>query len=592
VTMTTGGQSAHFTVSFDSSIVGPPSGAALAQPIVDYCEYDYARLSLLFGAIGLPAQNLPISVQLVPSTTLGGASNNGAGAIQSSTPPTITCYINPNFGLPPGNTGLEPLMVAELAEIFMALQGNGWDPGWSAGEGLSRVSAQLLYPPVAWTFAVGSEWYNPNTYNNLVDWVDNVEHTDQDGASYGCSSLFLNYLAYQLNYTWPAIIAAGTSTDTTLASKADALGVTNPYPAFLGLVEQYFPHGNLTVLNPAGYPIDDVFPRGPLPAQLPALYIRHNSADNGTSHAPPLADSPDIILKNAQVSNPQATYSTAASIASGDESDPYVLPGQANFVYLRVWNRSPVNAENVFATVYWSPVATLPTPALWNWIGDAYYPEVPAGSTVEVSASGVVWPADQIPAPGHYCFIATVGNNYQPPPSPQTLALGTFQDYYNYILNNNNITWRNFNVLGLGGQFSRPVVLPFLLTGGWDREYPFLFETVAELPKGSTLALQVTEAVGRSLRSPAGRAEAIHAEPPMVRLPLPTAGACKLGEILVPTGKGLSSELVVTLPPGNHDRPYEVAIRQIYSGHEVGRVTWRLVPGWSRLSPSASGDVV
>jgi hypothetical protein len=60
------------------------------------------------------------------------------------------------------------------------------------------------------------------------------------------------------------------------------------------------------------------------------LYMRHNLADTGTSHTGSLADSPDIIIKNSPVSNPHATYSTPASIASDTESDPDVLTGQAN----------------------------------------------------------------------------------------------------------------------------------------------------------------------------------------------------------------------------------------------------------------------
>ena len=66
-------QTAHFTVFYDDAIVANashPSGQTLAQSVVDYCEYDYARLSALLG-IALPAQNLPISVTLVAST--GGA---------------------------------------------------------------------------------------------------------------------------------------------------------------------------------------------------------------------------------------------------------------------------------------------------------------------------------------------------------------------------------------------------------------------------------------------------------------------------------------------------------------------------------------
>src|SRR5215469_2200689 len=90
---------------------------------------------------------------------------------------------------------------------------------------------------------------------------------------------------------------------------------------------------------------------GPVTASLPALYMRHNLADD-TSHTGSLSDSPDIILKNKPVANPQATYSTPASVASDMERDPDVITGQDNYVYLRVWNRGAGDASNVFASLY------------------------------------------------------------------------------------------------------------------------------------------------------------------------------------------------------------------------------------------------
>jgi len=68
-------------------------------------------------------------------------------------------------------------------------------------------------------------------------------------------------------------------------------------------------------------------------------------------------------------SNGQGTFSTPVSINSDMESDPSVLNGQDNYVYLRVWNRG-VNTANVTATVYWSPPASLVTPSMWNLIGN------------------------------------------------------------------------------------------------------------------------------------------------------------------------------------------------------------------------------
>ena len=90
--------------------------------------------------------------------------------------------------------------------------------------------------------------------------------------------------------------------------------------------------------------------------------VVRNLADDGTSYTGSLSDSPDIILKN---------------------------------------NR---DASNVFASLYWSPPATLVSPNLWTLVGYAYFPDVPMGSVVEVSIPGITWPSDQLPGMGHDCF--------------------------------------------------------------------------------------------------------------------------------------------------------------------------------------------
>jgi hypothetical protein len=570
-----------------------PSGSALAQGVVDYCEYDYARLCALFG-VTLPAQCLPIAVNIVAAgQNSPAAENDGAGTIPNGLPPTITVFIGPTTGYP---FTLNPDVVAEEAEILMVRQGRGWNPSWSSGEALSRVSAQILYPSAAALTATGSSWFNSATHQNPADWVDNVEQTDQDFVSIGCGSLFLNYLAYQLNYTWPAIIGAGAPTTSTLAETANILGVAAPvYQNFVSLLQSSFPTGNLyPSTTPFLEQFDDVYPLGPPPEQLPALYIRHNTSDDGTSHAPPLSSSPDIIYKNASVADPQATYSTPASIASANESDPNILTGQTNYLYLRVWNRGAANAQNVFATVYWSPPATLVTPSMWTELGVSYYPQVPSGSTVEVTTIGIPWPADQIPAAGHYCYVATVGNNYQPAPDPDSLAaFASFQDYVDYIAANNDIAWHNFNVITvpagqIKGPFGNLIGLPFLLEGAWTGEEEFLFETVAELPEKSVLALQVADWIGRGLVGEGEELAVLRdaatdpANTGRVRIALPPNEARSLRPVRLPAHTAAPSHLLVGIDPGRHHGSHEVSIRQLYKGQEVGRITWRLVPSRRR----------
>jgi len=564
------GATANFVVSYDSSFTGggQPNGPALSQGVLDYCEYDLVRLTMLFG-INLPPANLPIQINLIPGG--GGAFNNGVNQ--------ISCFCNINTD----PLGLPSLIVAEEAEIFMVAQNKGWIAGWSNGEALSRVSAQILYPSRAWLWSTGDSWLN----GGRADWVDNVEHTDQDYVSIGCGSLFLNYLAYQLNLEWPAIFQAGAPTNNTLAETATLLGVANPWQGFINLITANFPPNSSLPAEPTGFgqpsePTDDPYPLGPLPGQVPALYMRHNLADDGTSHTGSLSDSPDIILKNNPVANPQATYSTPASIASDTESDPYVVTGQPNYVYLRVWNRG-ADADDVFATVYWAPPSTLVTPNIWNLVGSAYYPDVPPGSVVGVSNPGITWPADQLPGPGHYCFVATVGNSYDPAPNSGSFA--TFDDFENYIYAHNNITWRNFNVgPGLALRWGHFGVFPFQIVGAWDIHRPFVLEAIADLPKESRLAIQVPRWIARALEPVPRDVEELEdratdpKNPRRARISIPPSGNHNLGAIELPARTAAASHLLVHIPPEHHRQTHRVIIRQLYKNREIGRITWLLEP--------------
>lgn len=554
------GSTSHFVVSYDNSFNGQggnPNGPALAQGVLDYCEYDLVRLSMLFGNI-MPT-SFPIQINLVPGA--GGANNNLLNTIN------LFCGSNTEA------IGLPAIVVAEAAEIFMALQNRGWNAAWSNGEALSRVCAQILYPNRAWLWSTGDSWLSgdpgsPNAARS--NWVDNVWHTDQDFVSMGCGSLFLNYLAYQLNQRWTDIIAAGAPNTSTLAETATALGISNAWTNFLSLINANLPVGSSLPAQPTAFgqqaePTDNPFPFGALPSQVPILYTRHNLADTGTSHTGSLSDSPDIIVKNNPVSNPQATFSTAASIASDTESDPFVLTGQDNFVYLRVWNRGS-DAANVFATVYWAPPSTLVTPNAWNLIGSAYYPDVPAGSMVEISNPGITWPSDRLPTAGHDCFVATVGNTYAPAPNSGSFA--TFDDFMNYIYANNNITWRNFNVMTPGQPF--PWRLPFKIAGAWDRPRLFALEVHADLPRGSGLELEIPESLGKPLSPIVEKKDR--------RILLPADGTHRVGEFELPAKSAAASHLLVEIPAAEFHKPHKVSIRQLYKGREAGRITWLLRP--------------
>lgn len=544
------GTTGNFVVSYDDSLT---NGPALADAVLGQCEQDLASISGLFGGIMPPATSLPFHVDLMPGTG-GGASHPGCADTH------ITATIGPNVDA----IGVPLAVAAEVVEVFEAVQGLGLNCGASNGEALSRVLPGVLYPANRLRFMVGTSWLN----SPRADWVTNTEPTDQDFVSIGCGTLFYYYLADQLGFAWKDIVAASAPT---LAQTAAQLGLQNAFTDFTALLARHYPPGAVAYLT------DD----DPFPLPDPILYLRHNLADDGTSHTGTLAVSPDIIVRNGQVTSPQATFSTPASIASDAESDPTVLGGQTNYLYLRVWNRGK-DATNVTGTVYWSPPATLVSPNLWNLIGSSTFADVPPNRVVQISDPGIAW--SSIPAPGHYCFVATVGNAEDPGPQPGSFA--SFPDFVRYVYAHNDLTWRNFNVVQpfTHKHIGKYAALEVLIAGAWDESRRFDLEILAELPEGSDLALRVPLWLAVRLKE-AGDVEfeitdEDNDETP-VDFPLRPSGHQSFHGVELPAERHADSHLLVFLrdEENAHGR---LTIRQLFEGLEVGRITWNLVPGSSR----------
>src|SRR5215467_4038836 len=135
----------------------------------------------------------------------------------------------------------------------MAAQAKGWNCGASAGEGLSRVLATELHPASLARFASASHWLN----SARPDWVTQTEGTDRDYVSIGCATLFINYLRYQLHFSFPQIVQAAGST---LQQTYERLtGSTDAFGPFASLLEAAFPPDvthNLPNDNP--FPLSEV----------------------------------------------------------------------------------------------------------------------------------------------------------------------------------------------------------------------------------------------------------------------------------------------------------------------------------------------
>lgn len=306
----------------------------------------------------------------------------------------------------------------------------------------------------------------------------------------------------------------------------------------------------------------------------PDLYLRDYVGDDGQPTIGTVSASPDIIVRQAAVADPQGTYGAG----SGTESDPAlsqdVDTGHDNFVYVRLLNRGGSAAAGVSVDVYWSPPATLVTPNLWTLIGTATLASVPMSNVLTVS-DGITWLSADLPAPGHYCFVAVAGNAQDPKPDPS--AFSTFDNYLAYVENNNNVAWRNFDVV-MGPPSAGPppgfYKLKFVVPGAFDTSHRFELEAIGRLPEGSRAFLEV----------PAWLADALRPHPcelkydpkrGIARIPLHHAGVQELGSAVLHARSRAECRLLVEIPRERRYHHYDFAVRQLYKGRDVGRVTWR-----------------
>ena len=220
------------------------------------------------------------------------------------------------------------------------------------------------------------------------------------------------------------------------------------------------------------------------------LYIRDFVGDTGDVHTGSISSSPDIILLPMLQPNPQASFGQGSGTENSNTLGSQATAGQDNFIYVRLRNRGGSSATSVTATVFWSPVSTLITPDLWTLVGSVVIPNVPDGDILTVS-NAITWAASNIPGEGHYCFVGLIGSSTDPAPAPADFI--NWDNFRHFIRSNNNVTWRNFNVVNNepapNAEPSGFVDLPFLVSGAPDKARWMSIEVVARLPQGARALL-------------------------------------------------------------------------------------------------------
>jgi hypothetical protein len=217
--------------------------------------------------------------------------------------------------------------------------------------------------------------------------------------------------------------------------------------------------------------------------------------------------------------------------------------------------------------LYYTLPSTLPTPASWTLIGSLVTPSIVPD---EFFVAGPI-PWNNVPQPGHYCFVAVLGTGGDPKPDIQSIQ--NVSDFYNFIRQNNNATWKNFDIIEVSG--GKKIKIPFWIQG-WPK-IPYrgdLEIKLGRLPKGAKVHLQLA----RHFREKA-RLKRMKKAPDIGRFAdylVTPSGTSALRNIRLKAGIRSRASLSIKLPLGVRPGAYDIAVLQKINGKEVGRVSRRL----------------
>ena len=318
------------------------------------------------------------------------------------------------------------------------------------------------------------------------------------------------------------------------------------------------------------------------------IYLRDNTTDDGTvPSSGTISTSPDIILRTSLGTNDaQALFGEGSGTESSSALGYEVELGHDNYVYVRHKNRGYEDTTDVTTDVYWSEVSTLVTPDQWTYIGTTDPVDVPAGTNTLVVADPLTWAEADLPGEGHYCFVGVSGNTFDPRTLTQLEVAAfdstgmTWEEFEDLIRGHNNVTWRNFNVVGLDPSAATSSYGPykFKFRGAFDKDrifdlmvvHPFGDNLLWRLPKASEFRSQLLEEI-RRLNIPIFQENETH-----ITLKIPSNAVIEDLNLL--KSASYDSEFIVNTdnPYGVLDRKFHVSQFYKFPGkpREVGRVSW------------------
>ncbi len=312
---------------------------------------------------------------------------------------------------------------------------------------------------------------------------------------------------------------------------------------------------------------------------VPDVYLRDAVGDSGAIPSTgSISASPDIIVLPTDVPNPTLSFGEGSGTENSNLLGSIVEHGQNNFIYVRMKNRGAADANGVTASVYWSEVATLITPDMWNFIGTSSSVNVPVGDTLVVTDK-IIWNKTEIPPTGHYCFVGLLNSALDPAPPIPPSAGFDWTDFYNLIRNYNNITWRNFNVEeNLPDPPGTPSAFPFKITNAPDKRRRFDIKIIQKLPSDAELWLEIPYEAKGLLKGIEFLEVAEGKNKKTLKLKFPRLRCFRFNSVVLPAKVRIQCNFLLKRSKLFKNGTHYFGIQQLYEGFEVGGITWALKP--------------
>ncbi|MDA1315619.1 MAG: S8 family serine peptidase [Acidobacteria bacterium] len=326
--------------------------------------------------------------------------------------------------------------------------------------------------------------------------------------------------------------------------------------------------GNIGIMPDLRQIIEDVL------GLNPDVYLRDNVGDDGSvPTAGGISASPDIIARPVAVPNPQTAFGEGSGTENSNTLGFKVEAGQDNFLYARMKNRGAAAAAGVTARIFWSEVATLVTPAMWNEIGVTSTVNVPVGDTLVVT-DPLTWQSADIPATGHYCFVGIL--DHPADPAPVLPSPTDFDGFRAFIRGQNNVTWRNFNVVDeLTDPAADPSDQPFLIVNFPDRRRYFEFVIERRIPAEVEVWLELPLEIASAFCGQLDLKCKLDRKKRTAQILLPATPRVVVPRVLLPAKARLNCRFILKSLSKHGNPGNMLSIGQHFEGEELGRVTWR-----------------